>query len=476
MKEKISSSNATAGQAYQHHAYLSFAAQTRGLVTLRGRVQSKHWLNVLLSISTLIYFAYARTGLAQCREVCDGDSNVGFGAVLFHLQAGTSYNTALGELAQQSNETGNGNTAVGAFALDDNTAGSDNTAVGVRALYQNTASENTAVGALALESNSTGQYNSGFGYSALSQNNGNDNTASGFGALQNNSAGSANTATGSQALFSNTTGNNNTSSGFNSLVFNTGGSNNVADGVNALQANTTGAFNTALGTNALYSTSTANYNVAVGGAALYHNTGSNNTGVGVNALLNNTSGINNIAIGTNAGQNLSTGNNNIDLGANVVGKTAETNTIRLGIQGTQKATFIAGISGTAVTGAQVVVTSAGKLGVASSSAQFKQAIKPMDKTSEAILSLKPVTFNYKEEIDPDATPQFGLIAEEVEKVTPDLVIYDQQGKPFTVRYEAVNAMLLNEFLKQHRKVEEQEARLTKQQKEIEALKTSLQRR
>lgn len=100
----------------------------------------------------------------------------------------------------------------------------------------------------------------------------------------------------------------------------------------------------------------------------------------------------------------------------------------------------------------------------------------MDKTSEAILSLKPVTFNYKEEIDPDATPQFGLIAEEVEKVTPDLVIYDQQGKPFTVRYEAVNAMLLNEFLKQHRKVEEQEARLTKQQKEIEALKTSLQRR
>jgi septal ring factor EnvC (AmiA/AmiB activator) len=146
----------------------------------------------------------------------------------------------------------------------------------------------------------------------------------------------------------------------------------------------------------------------------------------------------------------------------------ESNKIRIGIAGTQNATFIAGISGVAVTGSQVVVNSNGKLGVAASSARFKQAIKPMDKTSEAILALEPVTFRYKEEIDPDASPQFGLVAEQVEKVNPDLVARDEKGKVYTVRYEAVNAMLLNEFLKQHRKVEEQEAAMAQQQKQFQS--------
>ena len=141
------------------------------------------------------------------------------------------------------------------------------------------------------------------------------------------------------------------------------------------------------------------------------------------------------------------------------GVAKEANTIRIGKQGTQKTTFVAGIFGTAVTGSTVVVNSTGKLGVATSSARFKEAIKPMDKASEAVLALKPVTFRYKQELDPDRIPQFGLVAEEVEKVNPDLVVHDDNGKPFTVRYEAVNAMLLNEFLKEHRKVQEQEARI-----------------
>jgi len=207
--------------------------------------------------------------------------------------------------------------------------------------------------------------------------------------------------------------------------------------------------------------------------------GHDNTAQGFQALNGNSSGSNNIAIGSHAGANLTTGNNNIDLGANVVGATGEANTIRIGKQGTQKAAFIAGIAGTAVTGTQVVVNPNGKLGVATSSVRFKQAIKAMDKASEAILQLKPVSFRYKEEIDPDGIPQFGLIAEEVEKV----------NTYFVVRYEAVNAMLLNEFLKEHRKVEEQQATITEleskvakqeltatqQQKQIEALTATIQK-
>ena len=194
-------------------------------------------------------------------------------------------------------------------------------------------------------------------------------------------------------------------------------------------------------------------------------------------------------MGSNAGANLTTGGNNIDIGANVPGNAGEANTIRIGKQGTQKNTFIAGIFGTAVTGSSVVVSSTGKLGVATSSARFKEAIKPMDDASAVVLKVRPVTFRYKEEIDPDKIPQFGLIAEEVEKIDPNLITRDESGKPVTVRYEAVNAMLLNEFLKErlkageeHRKVEEQgrtikdlEGLVTNQQKQIAKLTDGLQR-
>jgi len=169
-------------------------------------------------------------------------------------------------------------------------------------------------------------------------------------------------------------------------------------------------------------------------------------------------------LGINAGGNLTIGNSNIDIGN--AGVAAEANTIRVGTQGTQRRAFIAGISGTAVTGSPVVVNGSGQLGVAASSELFKDEIKPMNKASEAILALQPVTFRYKKTIDPDRVPQFGLVAEEVAKVNPDLVARDANGKVYTVRYEAVNAMLLNEFLKEHRKVDEQDAAITQLKKDF----------
>ena len=233
-------------------------------------------------------------------------------------------------------------------------------------------------------------------------------------------------------------------------------SQNTAEGDSALFSLTTGIDNTAIGFNALFSNTTGGDNTVNGVLALALNTtGSNNTANGFQALLNNTTGSNNIALGANAGANLTTGGNNIEFGnAGVAGESA---TIRIGTTGTQTKTFIAGIHGIAVvSGTAVKVNAVGQLGTLPSSKRFKDQIKPMDKTSEVIYLLKPVTFQYKRELDPNKTPQFGLIAEEVEKANPDLVDRDAQGKVYTVRYDQVNAMLLNEFLKEHRTVQERE--------------------
>jgi Chaperone of endosialidase len=183
-------------------------------------------------------------------------------------------------------------------------------------------------------------------------------------------------------------------------------------------------------------------------------------------------GNNNIALGNNAGKNLTAGDNNIFIGN--FGLRRDSNTIRIGTPGFQTATYVAGISGATVPdGVAVIVGADGHLGTTISSARYKEAIEPMDKASEGILALKPMTFHYKQEIDPEGIPQFGLVAEDVEKVNPDLVARDDQGKPYTVRYEAVNAMLLNEFLKEHRKVESLEKQLkaaeAKQEEKISAL-------
>jgi hypothetical protein len=272
-------------------------------------------------------------------------------------------------------------------------------------------------------------------------------------------------------------GDRNTALGEGALSHNEG-INNTAVGYDALQLNTSGFGNTALGFATLVTSGRGSYNTAIGDGVLAFNIdGSFNTAVG-HAAMNgaNVTGSRNIALGSVAGYNVTTGNDNIDIGNQ--GVADESGVIRIGTEGTQTATYIAGIKGAGLAhGAAVAVgiTPDGQLGVRASSARFKEAIRPMDKASEVILALHPVSFRYRRELDAKGVPQFGLIAEEVAKVNPDLVARDKEGKPFTVRYDEVNAMLLNEFLKEHRKVQELEANAARQQKQIEALTAGLQK-
>jgi hypothetical protein len=359
-----------------------------------------------------------------------------------------------------------GNTAIGIGALRNNTTGVQNTAVGADSLFRNTAGlDNTANGNNALTSNTTGSNNTATGSGALVNNNANNNTAVGADALFRNTAGFDNTANGTNALLSNTVGTQNTASGSGALHENIAGSTNTATGTNAL-FNNNGNHNTANGVGALQTNTGGSENTAMGGRALFSNTSGNfNTAVGFNALSNAT-GLKNVAIGHQAGIKVTTGSNNIDIGT--VGGSGDSNTIRIGGGDLQTRTFVAGISGSPIAGTSVVVNNLGRLGTVASSARFKEEIKPMDKASEAVLALKPVTFRYKKEIDPAGTSQFGLVAEDVEKINPDLVVRDKKGKPYSVRYDQVNAMLLNEFLKEHRKVQEQEATIAKLKKDFRA--------
>jgi hypothetical protein len=331
-------------------------------------------------------------------------------------------NTAEGQKALFSLTTGDFNTAIGFFSLFANTTGSFNTAVGAGALDLNAADRNTATGAAALLSNTIGNFNTADGVFALLHNTtGNNNSGIGAEALFSNTTGSDNTATGISALSNNTVGNSNTATGEGALSQNTTGTGNTADGLSTLSANTTGSFNTAVGVGAGFGVTTASGVICIG------------------------SKIN---------------------GANV-----------------DNTCFIGSIRGVMTQNADaipVLIDSAGQLGTANSSRRYKTDIKPIDKASESILGLKPVSFRYK--IHKDNTTQFGLIAEEVAQVNRDLVIYDADGKPYTVRYDAVNAMLLNEFLKEHKTVQElksnaarQDATIALQQKQIEALTTGLQK-
>jgi hypothetical protein len=294
-----------------------------------------------------------------------------------------------------------------------------------------------------------------------------ENTAIGYHALHDTINSYSNTATGSEALSSDTSGYDNTATGADALESNTIGQHNTATGYDALESNTTGYANTASGDEALLSTVSGSDNTAAGYQALYSSTtGHDNTADGFQALYSNT-GSNNIAIGSAAGGNLTTGSNNIDIGN--AGVAADNNTIRIGTQGTQKPTYVAGIYGTTASGGTAVyINSSGQLGTIPSSRRFKEAVKPMDKASEALFALKPVAFRYKKDIDAAGTPQLGLVAEDVEKVNPDLVVHDADGKPYSVRYDQVNAMLLNEFLKARRQIDVQ-------QKQIEALTAGLQK-
>ena len=338
------------------------------------------------------------------------------------------FNTAEGQNALFSLTTGDGNTAVGWFSLWSNAAGSFNTATGAGTLLFNTADENTAFGAAALLNNTSGV----------------DNTATGAAALSNNTSGGGNTANGVSALQSNTDGVENT-----------------ATGADALLTNTTGSANTATGAGALFRTPPATTTQATGAGALAANfTGDGNTAIGRSAL-GITTGSGNTALGTNAGSALTSGNLNIDIGADVIGVAGESNTIRIGANLDEtpgaSACHIGGIYNQSVnpgTASSMAIDATGKLGTMVSSRRFKHDIKPMDKASEAILALKPVTFHYKS--DAKNTPCFGLIAEEVAGVNPDLVVRNKDGEIWSVRYDQVNAMLLNEFLKEHKKVQEQQ--------------------
>jgi hypothetical protein len=329
------------------------------------------------------------------------------------------------------NTIGNSNTATGNSALGRNTTGNDNTATGLSALANNLGgNSNTANGFEALSFNTTGSNNTATGDLALACNlDGGNNTAMGKKAMHgdsvNGSAGSDNTATGYQALFDYTTG-----------------SSNTANGYLALNKNTTGSFNIAICRGALYNNTIASNNVATGYQALHVNqTGTSNTATGYSALGNSISGSGNVSLGASAGASVRTASHVICIGA-------DGNDV-------SNSCYIGQIFGsTSGNGVGVFVNSNGRLGTMTSSARFKDDIKPMAKTSETILALKPVSFRYKKEIDPARRSQFGLVAEDVEKVNPDLVVRDNEGKPYSVRYDQVNAMLLNEFLKEHRTVQE----------------------
>ena len=328
-----------------------------------------------------------------------------------------NFTTAEGCDALNSLASGAGNTGVGWRSLFLNTTGSFNTGVGAGTLVLNSADSNTAVGAAALLLNTTGP----------------TNTAVGVGALSNNTFGGGSTAVGYQALAS---------------QIGRGGS-------------------TAIGSTALASQTDGEANTATGAAALESTTGSRNTANGFTALRDST-GNDNTALGSGAGGSVTTASNVICIGAGVLGANVD------------NSCYIGNIFGsTSANGVGVLVNSNGRLGTMTSSARYKKEIKPMAKASEALFALTPVTFRYKKEIDPAGASQLGLVAEDVEKVNPDLVVRDKQGKPYSVRYDQVNAMLLNEFLKEHRKIEKLETTIARQQKDFESavaeLKGQIQR-
>jgi hypothetical protein len=345
-----------------------------------------------------------------------------------------------------ANLTGYGNTASGYNALYSNTAGYANTASGWEALYNNDSHYNTATGYEALYYNTDG----------------NSNTASGYAALYLNTTGDQNTASGTYALESNTSGSNNTASGYNAL-----NGNYVATQIYA-----TGSNNTGIGTNALYSYSTGGNNTAAGMNALYSNTtGSQNTASGFAALQNSTTGNGNIGVGFQAGLDLTTGSHNIDIGNK--GVAAESGTVRIGTKSTQTATYIAGIYNNSLSGLPVVVTSTGQLGVeAKSSERFKTAIAPMGSDSSKLAQLRAVTFHYK--ANPHGALQYGLIAEEVAKVYPELVIRNEKGTIDGVRYDELAPMLLNEMQQQHAQMTEKIEALTQQVAKLQTINQATQ--
>jgi hypothetical protein len=339
-----------------------------------------------------------------------GDVNLS-GTLRFGTLTGLYFNAARGNLAS------------GSGTLGLLTIGTDNTAFGHKGLAFNTSGrQNTALGGYTLYFNGVGNFN----------------TAAGYGAMQSNTTGSYGTAVGYGALAASTTAGFNTALGAYGLGFTTLGQNNTASGYSALQQNTTGSQNTAVGSNALLLNTSANNNTAVGYSALYNATGGNN-----------------VALGYQAGYYIAGGQNNIHLGS--PGTSADNKLIRVGVPGVQTAFFAAGIRG-ATTGRNdaipLVIDSDGQIGTINSSRRFKEDIRDMGDASGGLLRLRPVTFRYREPFNDGSKPvQFGLIAEEVEEVYPELVARSADGQVESVKYHALIPMLLNELQRQQARIE-----------------------
>ena len=425
-------------------------------------------------------------------------------------QAGTTINVAGTVNANTSFELGGTPFAFGSvsnlnallgFAGNSTMTGASNTAVGVSALSANsTGKNNSALGASALTLNTTGYGNSAFGDIALNANTtGNQNSAFGNGAMYSNTTGSSSAAFGLAALYTNTTGYNNSSFGYAALYGNTIGYQNEAFGYEAMFKNTTGNGNAAFGTGALYTNTTGGSSSKTGGnsafgnfALLANTTAGGNSAFGFSALTANTTGANTVAVGSAALAGLTTGSGNVAIGTGAGGNlsgsesnniyvgnsgiSGESNAIRIGYIGTATAAYIAGISGeTSSNGVEVFINGAGQLGTTTSSRRFKHQIGDMGAESDVLMKLRPVSFYYKPEIDQAQTRQYGLVAEEVAEVAPQLVVFDKDGSPQTVRYHFVNAMLLNEVQKQHRVIEEQADTIARQQEEMHRLAEQLDR-
>jgi len=398
-------------------------------------------------------------------------SNNGEGIGVLVSRTTGVWNTGTGFEALSQLTAGNQNTATGLRALSSDTNGGFNTATGVFSLFSNTSGFfNSATGAYSLANNISGTHNTANGYAALYRNtDADDNTATGFAALYHNTTGDNNTATGYQALLSNADGASNSAFGAGALASNTTGGRNNAFGSVALNRHTAGNFNNAFGGHALFFDQSGQFNNAFGDDALESNvSGNTNTAVGNLALANST-GDGNTALGSTAGLNATTGSGNVYIGAGMSG-----------FAGESIHTYIRNINTTTVSGGGAdfvtVDLTTGLVGHDSSSRRYKEDIQPMDNSSEALYRLKPVTYRFKKEIDRSQCLEYGLVAEDVAQVDPNLAIRDGDGQIESVRYMAVNAMLLNEFLKEHRKVEEQQATITELKKDFQATVAELNAR
>lgn len=386
----------------------------------KGSSSAGYRLVTMVVIAALVLASAGIVPAQAGNDTCAGvNATIGGTCIpLTNTTSGNNYSSAFGSSALQNNTTGVDNTATGANALLSNTTGSDNTATGLNALFVNT----------------TGAGNTAVGSAALTFNTGDNNTATGDRALFTNSTGIENTATGESALVNNTLGGDNTATGAVALFSNTTGGGNTANGLGALFLSTTGRVNTA---------------------------------DGENALGNMTAGDTNIAIGFNAGSALTTGSNNIDIGN--VAVAVESNAIRIGTQGTQTSTFIAGIVGTPMSKSSasvVLIDSTGHLGVQVSSARYKRDIHDVGDSSDGLLKLRPVSYRYKQ--DPTGSMQYGLIAEDVEQVYPELVTHTADGKIQGVRYDLLPALLINEIQKQASDAKRKDAQIAELKRQAEA--------